>query len=316
MRSQELMKHLRASEEGFSIIEVAIATMMVVLFFMAFAMSIDASTNNVRGNRNNTSAAGLMAEEIEFARSLRWDELAMTGVDTGSPLLVPGQTTVSGSKVGLSSNEPLVVDPANGQVSPRGQATLEENTYTKWRHVTSAGTDLRRVIVLISWVQQGTPRTLQTTTLISRVTAEGAVAIGGTTTTSTTTPGSTTSTTAGPTTTTMGTTTTTKPLTKLVVYKVELKLEPSRSKSTADVTVKDQYGSKIQNVTVHIRWSVSPGKAGYPFTNTGLTDKKGEVTLVHNDTFPKDTLVTVCVTNLVKAGYTYVAGDVCVTRKW
>lgn len=123
-----------------------------------------------------------------------------------------------------------------------------------------------------------------------------------------TVPGSTTTTTPGSTTTTAG-----QPL---VVYKVNMSIDTRKNKATATVTVKDQYGKKPAGVTVHIRWSMSPSQSGYPTTATAVTNSSGVATLTQTMSPPKDTMVTLCVTNLVRTGYSYSGGEICTSKKW
>jgi hypothetical protein len=296
------------NENGFTLVEAAVAAFLVVVFFMAFASSVDIASDNSRANRFNQQATVLASAEVDYARVLLWEELAMSGVEAAQPMLDESRTHLLASEAGLAADEALMVD-SEGSVDPVSIHTTDGQDYTVWHYVTDAGDSLKRLVVLVVWHVEGTQHTFQTSTLISEVTAGS-----GTTTpfTTTTSPGGGSSTTTSPT----STTTTTQPTGVLTVYKLSLKLNEGKSKIEVEVTVKDGNGNKVQGVTVIGRYSVSPSEAGYPFSVSGTTDSKGEVEFTHNDSFDDETMVEFCVTDLQKAGYAFDGNVECDSEEW
>jgi hypothetical protein len=166
------MRLLSPSEDGFSLVEVAISSVVVVVFFLAFASTLDTATDSLSLSRTHSQASALMTQEIEFARSLAWESLTLDSVDAAAPLLAEGAYAMSASEAGLVTNELLVVDPT-GSISPHVSHSSENTQFAAWRYVTEAGVDLRRVVVLIEWETEGQTRRLRSSTLISRFGAVG-----------------------------------------------------------------------------------------------------------------------------------------------
>jgi type II secretory pathway pseudopilin PulG len=102
------MERLRREEMGFTIIEVLIATLIVVVGALAaFGMLSDAVQNTARA-KSTQVALDLAQQEVEALHSLSNKELALTGVPPHSTdSLVPNYRINSGSGSFALSREPL-----------------------------------------------------------------------------------------------------------------------------------------------------------------------------------------------------------------
>lgn len=167
-----------SSDDGFSLVEVAVSTMIVVVFFLAFASSLETATDSLALSRTHTQAAAVLSQEVEFARSLTWDALAMPTVDPEAPFLASEASVLSSEAAGLKVDEPLVV-ASFGSVAPKVEHRSEQTDYTAWRYVTEVGPELRRVVVLVEWQLEDQTRQVRSSTLISEF---GAIGRGATTT--------------------------------------------------------------------------------------------------------------------------------------
>ena len=158
------------NDDGFSLIEAAIAAMLLAVFVAALGGSVSTASNSLVDNRRRTQAVAVSTEEMEFMRSLLWTELAMSSIDPTAPMLNAPATALLGSAVGLPTDELLYTSVA-GLVASSQVHSSEGVEYTAWRYVTEAGDDLRRAVVLVEWDVKGETRSLQSTTLVSGITA-------------------------------------------------------------------------------------------------------------------------------------------------
>jgi hypothetical protein len=156
------------NEDGFTVIEAAVALALSILVFTALTTSVTAALNGSNENRYQQLATGIVMSHLEIARSLEWDEVAMSHVDPGSPVLDSTGGSLRGVAVDLAVDEMLVVDGAEGLVFPRTEEVADGVGYTVWSHVTAVG-DLRRVVVVVTWNVGATTRVLQGSTLVSEV---------------------------------------------------------------------------------------------------------------------------------------------------
>jgi hypothetical protein len=164
------MRERVSTDDGFTVIEAAVALALSILVFTALTTSVTAALNGSRSNRYHQIATGVAMSHIEMARSLEWEEVAMPYVDPDSPVLDVGGNSIDGGAVGVPTDEILVVDAAYGAVGPTTWEVVDGITYTVWSHVTEVG-DLRRVVVVVSWDIGDSTRVFQSSTLVSEVSA-------------------------------------------------------------------------------------------------------------------------------------------------
>ena len=194
-------------QSGFTLIETAVAALLVVIFALAFASGIDSGVQATRGNLLRQQATAIVNTEFEALRNIPWDLVAMSSIDGAAPMLNATDDTLLGAEAGLASDEVLASWP-DAAIAPSSVVTVDGQTYQVWRYVTHAGGGLRRFVVLVEWSGEGVLETLLSASLISELSISETTSTTSTTTTSTTTTTAapTTTTTAAPTTTTTTTT--------------------------------------------------------------------------------------------------------------
>ncbi len=308
-----------SSEAGFTLIEVSVAAILVVLFSLAFASSFSAAFGASRGNMLRQQATAIVNEELEYARALSWPETAMTYVYTSAPMLNFSSDSLDGTEVGFAGYEVLAVLPSTGAVAPLRTYSVDGTGYTVWRYVTHSASGMRRVVVLAEWSDEGASETLLGATLVSEVSARANA--GGVTTTTTLAPPTTTTTVAPTTTTTTvaptTTTTTTLPLDPpLFLSQLTLSLGDNEDIPEAQAFVQDEFANNMNGATVYGEWSTSPVEPGYPFAVTMNTSGPGRAIFQNADDHAVGTIVQFCVTDIVLAGYSYSGGTQCVSEVW
>lgn len=154
-------------DDGFSLIEAVVASFIVVLVFAGFGRGLGVAYLGSKDNAAAQEATAIGVEQLEFARSLAFGQIAMSGVDDQAPFIDPLAETLLGAEVGLGADESLVVEAGIGVISPTETASVDEVTYSVWRYVSAAPQGLKRVLVLIEWSERGEVLSHRTSTLIS-----------------------------------------------------------------------------------------------------------------------------------------------------
>jgi prepilin-type N-terminal cleavage/methylation domain-containing protein len=106
------------SDDGFTLIEVTVAAILVVVFSLAFASSFSAALGASRGNLLRQQGTSVLNEELEYGRALDWSELAMSYVYTSAPMLNIAADSLDGAEAGFAGLEVLAVFPYEGAVTP------------------------------------------------------------------------------------------------------------------------------------------------------------------------------------------------------
>lgn len=297
----------RGRDSGFTLIETAVAAILVVIFALAFASGVDTGVGATRGVVLRQQATAIVNTEFEALRGIPWGLVAMSAVDPAAPMLDVDADTLLASESGLAADE-VLASWTGGAIDPSATIVLDGQSYQVWRYVTHAGGGLRRLVVLVEWSDEGASESLLSGTLISEI------SISETTTTSSTSTTSTTSTST--TSTTSTTTTTTAPSDQLVVESITLSFQQPQDKQTAQVLIDDQFGNSVNGATVFGEWTTIPVEVGYPFSVLAITSGPGRATFTHNDGHDAGTTVWFCVTDVVLSGYTYSGGTQCVSGTW
>lgn len=167
----------RAGESGFSLIELAVAGVIAVTLVAAIAGTLRAAIGTSRESRLHQEATAIMVERVEQARALAWDSLALTEIDAAAPLIDPAAGALLGASAGLPGDESLLVCEG-GLVVPKQVKVVAGETFTSWAYVTRLNSDLRRVMVLVTWEADGVPGSFRSSTVISDVSAGGAIVTG------------------------------------------------------------------------------------------------------------------------------------------
>lgn len=143
------------------------ASFIVVILFAGFGRSMGTAYLGSKENAAAQEATALGVEQLEFARSLDWARIAMSGVAEDAPLIDAGQRVLLGEEAGLDADESLIVDSADGLIAPVGTETVDGVAYTVWSYVSEDPNGLRRVLILIEWAANGSVSSHRTSTLIS-----------------------------------------------------------------------------------------------------------------------------------------------------
>jgi hypothetical protein len=163
-----------ADDDGFTVVELAVATLLALALLLALGGTLQNALWGSRTNRFRQDATAVAMERLEFARALQWDRLGMGSVDPQAPLLGAGLDALSAIESGVGSDEPLIVCEV-GRLDPKVVETVEDVTFTTWTYVTDVSDSLRRVFVLVTWQVDDDVFTYRTDTLVSKVSAGGAV---------------------------------------------------------------------------------------------------------------------------------------------
>jgi hypothetical protein len=153
-----------------------VALFLAVVLTVAVAGTLRAALDGSRSNRLRQSATAVAMERFEYARSLGWDELALSGVDGAAPLIDSAGGMLLASETGLGGDEPLL-ECATGLLAPRVTTTMDGVAYTVWTYVTTVSDALRRVVVLVTWPSEGGTATHRSDTVVSIVSAGGIRAV-------------------------------------------------------------------------------------------------------------------------------------------
>ena len=154
------------NEDGFTLIEAAVALVIAVVLFVVLGATLASTMNSQRQARIQQEATALANQYVELARTLRWDELQMDAEETGDPRTSSSNLLASASN--LPTNEPLVVDASDGLIDSMFSETIDDTTFTIWQYVTEIDPDeLRRVVVFVDWVENNETRSHHMSTVIA-----------------------------------------------------------------------------------------------------------------------------------------------------
>ncbi|MEK7251651.1 MAG: hypothetical protein AAB198_00150 [Actinomycetota bacterium] len=151
---------------GFTIVESLVASVVAIMIITAVGSAMAASFRGSRVNAVAQEATALAVERLEFGRSLTWNEIAMSAIVAGAPMLSSDGLHLDGASAGVPSDEALVVDPG-GLVPAQSTESVDTTTYSIWQYVTDAGGGLRRLVALVVWSVDGASYSYQASTLIA-----------------------------------------------------------------------------------------------------------------------------------------------------
>lgn len=160
------MRERMRSDDGFSLMESVMALTVVVILFVAIATSLQVTMNHQRMVRLQQQGTALMMQELEVVRDTAWNELLMSGSPPASDYTIAGNR-LNGDFFGLATDEKLEV--ASGSIAPYDVAyeTYDGVDFDVHRFVADAGTDLRRIVIVVEWDFRGEVQHFYGTTLVT-----------------------------------------------------------------------------------------------------------------------------------------------------
>jgi type II secretory pathway pseudopilin PulG len=165
-------------EAGFTIIETIAGAVITVIIVVALGQALSVAMGGARDNRFRQDAVAVALSELEAARAVTWEELALTEVDATAPLLADSGVALDAAPLGLPADEGLVVT-ADGTIAPRVEEVVEGVLYTVWRYVSLPDRDTRRMTIEITWTDDGRDHSFVTSTLLSDASADEIGVSGG-----------------------------------------------------------------------------------------------------------------------------------------
>lgn len=158
-----------ASDDGFTIIEVLIASVVLVVGLLGVLSLLSGAVRTTQANKERVGATNLTRRLIEATRALNYDDMAGAlvqarlqagGLGSGSPWTY----TTSSVTYTISASSCTYDDPADKLASPRPDfACLPQPAGTTGD---SNGDDFRRTTFQVTWPEEETVRSVTQTTLV------------------------------------------------------------------------------------------------------------------------------------------------------
>lgn len=170
------MSRLRGtSDDGFALVEALVSIMLVGLIATGMATTLASSDKGNQTSRTTDAAVSFARARMEETRKIGYATIAhLTGSLLVDPAVVAGRFDPDGVSGPLAS-EP-VLQTATGTVQNSVNWSLLGTIYTAKTYVTDAGTALKRITIIVTWMQGGQPRTTSVSTLLARTAVPTAAA--------------------------------------------------------------------------------------------------------------------------------------------
>ena len=188
-----IKRGLRASDDGFGILEAVVALMIIFMLIVTLLRTFDTTISIVSQTGRRSAATALASELIERSRSLEWEHMGLTANANGAdcpddvgcvtlPSSIRDQISINGAGNYAFDGEEIVF--ANGatfdpflsfsEVVSRGGAN-----YTRYLFVTSIRDDqtdvstesARRILAVVRWeAPNGLPEEIRLATIVTEFT--------------------------------------------------------------------------------------------------------------------------------------------------
>ncbi|MDX6608434.1 MAG: hypothetical protein QOF85_359 [Solirubrobacterales bacterium] len=141
------LRRLKNDEEGFSVLEVLVASIILVLGALAVFQTFSASIHNVQRGRETQIGLSVAQREMDKVRSLAYEKIAMKTTPVNSTETTSPNNRISGTTFNLNrtgtANYATMVVSASGEVEPFSTAFSVGGTkvavyrYVVWRKDTA-----------------------------------------------------------------------------------------------------------------------------------------------------------------------------------
>ena len=158
-------KNFQRRNEAFSLIEVLVCTALVSIAFVSLYTGIASSYGVVSISRENLRGNQILLEKMETIRLYSWDQINSNGFipPTFTAEFFPRTiTNLIGTNVDGSPKYSTFSDTGGGGVSYYGTVTV-----TNAEVSSQYATNMRLVIVTLTWTNKGIERVRELQTLIS-----------------------------------------------------------------------------------------------------------------------------------------------------
>lgn len=165
-----------AGETGFTIIEAAVAMLLVALIFTALSAGLIGGLRATRDTRLFQQATSMGEEAVEVGRDLQYDTLVMQTSDlAGDPRIAAGPM-FDPDESGPLVAEPVVVSASGGSIVPHiTTETVVNTTFTTSRYVTwvddavqgGPAQSYKRMVVIVEWQMGGRTNSYVTSSFIA-----------------------------------------------------------------------------------------------------------------------------------------------------
>ena len=184
----------RRGERGFTLVEVVVATLILLVGILATAAMLNASSRANATNRQRDAATNIARELIESARAIPYDRVSEPGVNAALQAIPGLEDSPGGGYTLLRSSVTYTIDidvcvmddPKDGG-GPRSASETFCSTSAAAGTEDKSPEDYKRVTTTIAWNREGVERRIQQTGIINNPGSAGGPAIrsiapvGGTT---------------------------------------------------------------------------------------------------------------------------------------
>lgn len=179
-----LTARMERGEEGLSLVEVLVSLMVLGFVMLTMTYSLTSGYSSLRRAKTTQTATSIGNEQIEAARDLTYDALALVDADldptTDSQVLTSCGTLGTGKFFDPDGSGPLncerLVYSTTGGGIPQHMTTqaLNGETYTVSRYVTwvdadaqgGADEDYKRIVTIVTWTDVNTTKTFRASTIV------------------------------------------------------------------------------------------------------------------------------------------------------
>jgi prepilin-type N-terminal cleavage/methylation domain-containing protein len=142
MKLRERLQH----QDGFTIVEVLVAALILVLGSLAVFQTLSASVHNVQRGKEAQAGISVAQRELEKLHSFSYEEIALKSTplnESSGPSSRVSGTTFNLKRSGTAEYAPMVISATTGKVEPKttgfsvGGTSVTIYRYVVWRKDTA-----------------------------------------------------------------------------------------------------------------------------------------------------------------------------------